>query len=72
MYHMQAEYWDAWNLALRDTLVSSQIKEGTLAGTWNPTDGWETSGGRIYATSLRLLMLEIYYRHLPLYRQLEE
>ena len=72
MYHMQGEYWDAWNLALRDSLVASQIKEGTLSGTWEPTDSWEGSGGRIYATSLRLLMLEIYYRHLPLYRQLEE
>ncbi|HEV3003363.1 MAG TPA: hypothetical protein VGX78_02835, partial [Pirellulales bacterium] len=71
MYHMQAEYWTAWNAKLRDLLVSSQIKDGQLAGTWDPRDHWEQSGGRLYATSLRLLMLEVYYRHLPLYQRLE-
>jgi hypothetical protein len=70
MYHMQGDYWTAWNERLRDMLVSSQIKDGHQSGTWDPRDGWEQSGGRLYATSLRLLMLEVYYRHLPLYQQL--
>ena len=43
---------------LRDMLVTSQVKDGHQAGTWNPQDQWEQSGGRLYATSLRLLMLE--------------
>jgi hypothetical protein len=71
MYHMQGEYWTAWNERLRELLVSSQIKDGHQSGTWDPRDNWEQSGGRLYATSLRLLMLEVYYRHLPLYQQLE-
>jgi hypothetical protein len=68
MYHLQGEPWKQWNSALRDLLVGTQLKDGHLAGTWDPKDSWEHSGGRIYATSLRLLMLEVYYRHLPLYR----
>ncbi|HVA50524.1 MAG TPA: hypothetical protein VNH11_29535 [Pirellulales bacterium] len=71
MYHLQGDHWTAWNERLRDLLVSSQIKEGHTAGTWDPHDGWEQSGGRLYATSLRLLMLEVYYRHLPLYQSWE-
>lgn len=71
MYHMQGDYWTAWNERLRDLLVSTQIKDGHQSGTWDPRDGWEQSGGRLYATSLRLLMLEVYYRHLPLYQQWE-
>ena len=72
MYHMQGQYWEAWNGKLRDHLVSTQVKDGPLAGTWGPQDNWEKSGGRIYATAVKLLMLEVYYRHLPLYEQLEE
>ena len=72
MYHMQGRYWEAWNSRLRDHLTQTQVSEGPLSGTWNPRDNWETSGGRIYATAIKLLMLEVYYRHLPLYEQLDE
>jgi hypothetical protein len=71
MYHMQGAYWTAWNERLRDLLVAAQSKDGPTAGSWDPRDGWEQQGGRLYATSLRLLMLEVYYRHLPLYGALE-
>ncbi len=72
MYHMQGEYWVAWNEKMRELLVNSQVKDGAHAGSWNPTDQWEKSGGRIYSTSIKLLMLEVYYRHLPLYQQLDQ
>jgi hypothetical protein len=72
MYHMQGQYWEAWNEKLRDHLVATQIKDGPLVGTWNIVDGHEKTGGRLYTTALKLLMLEVYYRHLPLYEQLED
>ncbi len=72
MYHMQGDYWKAWNGKLRDMLVATQVKDGPNAGTWDPRDPREVQGGRLYSTSLKLLMLEIYYRHLPLYQQLED
>ena len=72
MYHMQGDYWQEWNTALRDMVVETQIKDGHMAGTWNPADNWEQRGGRLYATSMKLLLLEIYYRHLPLYEQLDD
>jgi uncharacterized protein YfaS (alpha-2-macroglobulin family) len=71
MYHTQGKHWKAWNDKMRDMLVSSQSKQGALAGSWKPIDHREKPGGRLYATALRLLMLEVYYRHLPLYQQLE-
>ncbi|MCP4171025.1 MAG: hypothetical protein GY758_09675 [Fuerstiella sp.] len=72
MYHMQGNYWQEWNTALRDMVVDTQIKDGHMAGTWNPVDNWEKQGGRLYSTSMKLLLLEIYYRHLPLYEQLDD
>jgi hypothetical protein len=71
MFHSQGKAWKAWNDRLRDTLVSTQATQGPLAGSWKPVDAREKPGGRLYATALRLLMLEVYYRHLPLYQQLE-
>ena len=72
MFHLQGDHWDQWNDALHSMLLKSQVTSGPTAGTWDPRDSWEGRGGRIYATSLRLLMLEVYYRHLPLFQVLEE
>jgi hypothetical protein len=72
MYHMQGNPWKTWNGKMRDLLVSTQETRGTLAGSWKPVDAREKPGGRIYATALRVLMLEVYYRYLPLYQQLEK
>lgn len=71
MFHLQGEHWQSWNAALHPLLIETQHKKGPLAGSWDARDNWERSGGRVYSTSLRLLMLEVYYRHLPLYRVIE-
>jgi hypothetical protein len=72
MYHMQGEYWQQWNEAMKDTLRSTQKQDGAVAGSWDPKDKWEEKGGRLYSTSLRVLMLEVYFRHLPLYDMLNQ
>ncbi|HEY1065709.1 MAG TPA: prenyltransferase/squalene oxidase repeat-containing protein [Pirellulales bacterium] len=69
MYQMQGKHWKAWNERLRPLLVDSQVKAGALAGSWEPRgDKWGEQGGRLYVTCMHLLMLEVYYRHLPLFR----
>lgn len=71
MFHLQGEPWEVWNARLRPLLTSTQIKVGPLAGSWDPNgrvpDRWGPQAGRIYVTALHLLMLEVYYRHLPLF-----
>lgn len=70
MHHMGGEYWEKWNPRVRDYLIKSQDREGHKAGSWDPTyDVWGRRGGRIYTTALSALTLEVYYRHLPLYRR---
>jgi hypothetical protein len=73
MHHLGGRRWKAWNHAIRDTLVGMQETEGHLAGSWSPVGGavgnHDTQvGGRIYMTSLAVCTLEVYYRHLPIYR----
>ena len=71
MFHLQGEYWETWNGRLRPLLTITQVQNGPLAGSWDPNgrvpDRWGPQAGRIYVTALHLLMLEVYYRHLPLF-----
>ncbi|HEV3006302.1 MAG TPA: squalene--hopene cyclase, partial [Pirellulales bacterium] len=68
MHHMGGEAWDKWNDALRDLLISLQSGGGHEAGSWAPPGGHDSQGGRLYTTALAACTLEVYYRHLPLYR----
>ena len=54
---------------MREHLIRTQQTAGHKTGSWNPegTD-WGAQGGRMYATSMALITLQVYYRHLPMYR----
>lgn len=69
LHHMEGEDFDLWNARMREHLIRTQEKMGHRAGSWNPqgTD-WGSAGGRLYATGMALMTLQVYYRHLPLYR----
>jgi len=74
MFQMQGDYWPAWNDRLRPLAETSQSTSGPTAGSWHPSkpvpDRWGHAGGRFYVTAMHLLMLEVYYRHLPLFQEL--
>ncbi len=71
MFHKGGQHWRDWNHALHPLLVDTQIREGELAGSWDPRrpvpDRWAAHAGRLYVTTMNLLSLEVTYRHLPLY-----
>lgn len=71
MFHVGGERWNTWNEAMKKLLTESQVASGPLEGSWDPRaplpDKWGPAAGRIYVTAMHLLMLEVYYRHLPLY-----
>ncbi len=68
MRHYGGEFWDAWNSRMRDRLVKSQDTKGHAKGSWYfPRGAYSDRGGRLYCTSMATMILEVYYRHLPLY-----
>lgn len=72
MHHMGDKYWDTWNPRMRDFLIRTQMtkEDGHREGCWDPRGADHGgAGGRIYSTALACLTLEVYYRHLPLYRR---
>ena len=71
MHHFGGPEWEDWNGQMRDVLVVMQEDGGHAAGSWDPRGDHAGAGGRIYMTSLAVCTLEVYYRHLPIFRQLE-
>lgn len=76
MFHMGGDYWAKWNRNLNPVLLGSQIKDGDYGGSWDPMypvpDRWSFHAGRLYVTTMNLLNLEVYYRHLPIYEDTAE
>ncbi len=73
MHHVGGSRWVRWNGAIRDKLIETQVLEGHERGSWYPenADGHCQTGGRLYATALNCLVLEVYYRHLPIHQKIE-
>jgi len=82
VHFYEGEDWKNWNLGpkgadgqrkggMRDWLVEQQVKkDGKDHGSWDPEGGFfGTSCGRVGTTCMCLLTLEVYYRHLPLYKR---
>jgi hypothetical protein len=70
MRHTGGKPWEDWNKVMRDQLVNSQAKNGHETGSWffgGGGDHGAGSGGRIYCTSMATMILEVYYRHMPIY-----
>jgi hypothetical protein len=63
MFQLGRQYWKAWNEPMKNALVPTQKREGCENGSWDPIGAWGTAGGRVYATAINCLSLEIYYRY---------
>ena len=71
MHHMEGEVWIAWNKRMKELLLKAQSNKDHEAGSWY--EGFSKghapeAAGRLYCTSLATMILEVYYRHLPIYR----
>ncbi len=70
MRHMEGPMWKKWNSVMRDQLVKAQTQKGHETGSWYiQGDHHGKRGGRLYSTAMCTMVLEVYYRHLPIYRK---
>lgn len=65
--HWGGSDWKFWNRPMRDHLVSTQAVQGHENGSWYFDDEHSRVGGRLYTTAMAVMILEVYYRYLPLY-----
>ncbi|MCL2742304.1 MAG: hypothetical protein FWE67_00465 [Planctomycetaceae bacterium] len=74
MHHVGGVKFENWNKKMRDGLCNTQRKDKEKDkhefGSWNQQGGHVgDSCGRLGQTSFAVMILEVYYRHLPLYRK---
>ena len=55
--------WKDWNEAMIEALVRNQRVGGCEDGSWDPIGEWGAAGGRVYATAIGAMTLEVYYRY---------
>ncbi|HLF93644.1 MAG TPA: prenyltransferase/squalene oxidase repeat-containing protein [Planctomycetota bacterium] len=57
--------WSSWNEPMKNMLVENQNPKTAPCrrGSWEPVDRWSCEGGRVYATAINALTLEVYYRY---------
>ena len=67
LFHWAGPQWAPWNHKMRDYLISSQDRAGHSAGSWYFESQQSAAGGRLYNTALATMILEVYYRFMPLY-----
>ena len=72
LHHARHRDWDQWNERLRNHLVSTQATRGHERGSWHFKDKWGDVGGRLYTTAMSAMILEVYYRYLPLYEEIKD
>jgi hypothetical protein len=65
MFQWGGEEFEKWNNVMRDQMVKSQSAKGADLGSWDPigSEHGVERGGRLYATSLSTMILEVYYRY---------
>ncbi|MBE7492051.1 MAG: terpene cyclase/mutase family protein [Planctomycetes bacterium] len=74
LYQMGGSHWDKWEKPMTQVLLNSQRglrpeeKHETAAtldehGSWDPVDAWGSAGGRVYATAINCLTLQVWNRY---------
>ena len=63
MFQVGGRQWQKWNSAMKKAIVDHQRKDGCEKGSWDPLGPWGEDGGRVYATAVMTMCLEVYYRY---------
>jgi hypothetical protein len=81
VHFFEGEAWKTWNEGpkdpqtgkrtggMRDWLINLQVTKGPNEGSWDPDNGWMGRTGRLGTTAMCVMTLEVYYRHMPLYKR---
>ncbi|MCR4316289.1 MAG: hypothetical protein NUW37_08075 [Planctomycetes bacterium] len=65
MFQTGTEWISKWNESMKSELIQTQWQgeRRCIDGSWDPAGSWGAIGGRVYATAMACLCLEVYYRY---------
>jgi hypothetical protein len=81
LHNVGGETWKEWYQAAQQAIVPHQVRRGSnrgktdVRGSWHPTEPlgspheYADKAGRLYVTAMCILILEMPYRHLPIYEE---
>jgi hypothetical protein len=73
MFHGGGAYWEYWNRQIRDTMIKNQQDDGRwLSPPNSESEQKDMAMSPVYSTALGCLILEVYYRYLPIYQELDK
>lgn len=68
VFQQGGQLWKDWNTKMKQSLVEAQGVGGNTKGSWEASGAW-SGAGRVFATAMNALCLEVYYRYLPMYKE---
>lgn len=63
MHRLGGDSWVTWRKAVLDAIGRNQRLDGCARGSWDPLGAWGEDGGRIYATAMSALAMELAHRY---------
>jgi hypothetical protein len=63
MFQVGGPGWREWNASMQEALLPAQRMSGCQDGSWDPVGEQSVLGGRVAATALASLTLEVYCRY---------
>jgi hypothetical protein len=64
LYQYGGPAWNKWEKGIVDAVAKTQEKTPEQKGSWDPSvDPWGREGGRVYATAILCLTMEVFYRY---------
>ena len=64
MFNHGGGRWKRWSAKMKKALIENQRRGGCADGSWDPVGRWGGIYGRVGATAMCALTMEIYYRYL--------
>ncbi len=64
-FHAGESHWTAWNRKFSDPIINAQEPDGR----WEPPKEGKQNPGNVLNTTLAALTLQVYYRHLPTFKE---
>jgi len=63
MYQLAGASWRKWETSIKEILVEHQSKRHDQRGSWDPLGPWGLAAGRVDATALMALNIEVFFRY---------
>ena len=72
MFQGGTQNWTYWNKLMRDALLKNQKEDGHWDIPPKSAEKFDGLANKVYGTTLSCLMLEVYYRYLPIYQLIDK